>query len=372
MAFKALARRGRRLIPALVLVWCAGALLGCGDGTPVEAPDVREADTSPPDPDTLPPPADTDFLPVEDVHDSERDTSPEDNSQQDLEEPEDIAPDLRDAEIEEELVAPCSPNPCEKANQTVCVPVDDGAGPGYRCDCDAGYVPDGEEGCVPEIEVCVVDADCDDGVFCNGVERCLPDDPEADEWGCVPGEPLSLDDNDPCTIGYCDEEAREVVHEPISCGNNMHCVDGECRCNPGYTVGPLGNCVNTAYECQPDPAEPNSTPATAKRLREHRRKGLTAVAGYPDWFYWDACAGGELWTTVYFWSGLHDATLQATVWDETATVALWQAQGIEGDQEIRLSVEDDGRYYLEIIIDSGYCTVYSYDTANTANCPPPD
>lgn len=50
---------------------------------------------------------------------------------------------------------------------------------------------------------------CGDGIFCNGTEICDP------EVGCIAGKPVPVDDGDPCTINYCDEEQRRVVTEPI-------------------------------------------------------------------------------------------------------------------------------------------------------------
>lgn len=113
---------------------------------------------------------------------------------------------------------------------------------------------------------CARDADCDDGIFCNGEERCiagicqpgkLPDDgiectqlvcdEEAQEFrfepmnglcgdgifcngteicdvelGCVAGTPVPVDDGNPCTKNYCDEEQRRVITEPIP---NCYVVD---------------------------------------------------------------------------------------------------------------------------------------------------
>ena len=43
---------------------------------------------------------------------------------------------------------------------------------------------------------------CDDAVYCNGQETCLAG------LGCKPGAPVTCSDNDPCTIGLCDEPTR--------------------------------------------------------------------------------------------------------------------------------------------------------------------
>lgn len=54
---------------------------------------------------------------------------------------------------------------------------------------------------------------CGDGLFCNGIERCDVN------LGCIAGTPIPLDDGNPCTREYCDEENTRIVSEPIEgCG----------------------------------------------------------------------------------------------------------------------------------------------------------
>lgn len=62
----------------------------------------------------------------------------------------------------------------------------------------SGYCVDGS--C---IVVCTADTDCDDNDVCTGVETCSPGALEADPRGCVHGEQLFCDDNNPCTADDC-------------------------------------------------------------------------------------------------------------------------------------------------------------------------
>lgn len=48
---------------------------------------------------------------------------------------------------------------------------------------------------------------CSDGLVCNGVETCDP------KLGCISAPPPSCDDQDPCTIDHCDEDAKSCVHD---------------------------------------------------------------------------------------------------------------------------------------------------------------
>lgn len=50
---------------------------------------------------------------------------------------------------------------------------------------------------------------CGDGQFCNGTERCDP------QRGCVAGNPVPVDDNNPCTRDSCDEVNDRIINEPI-------------------------------------------------------------------------------------------------------------------------------------------------------------
>ncbi len=87
-------------------------------------------------------------------------------------------------------------------------PVPDGA---ILCerdrDCDDG-VDCTRDRCV-EGGYCVSAGDfsrCDDGVFCNGYEVCDP------AFGCRESRPQRCNDEDVCTIDYCDEAQKACVH----------------------------------------------------------------------------------------------------------------------------------------------------------------
>lgn len=82
--------------------------------------------------------------------------------------------------------------------------------------------------------VCRGDHECDDGTFCNGSERCLPSRDDADENGCVAGEP-------PCPSGVvCAEsgclddcpDADGDGYADAACGGD-DCDDANAEINPG-------------------------------------------------------------------------------------------------------------------------------------------
>lgn len=52
------------------------------------------------------------------------------------------------------------------------------------------------------------DAQCADTTYCNGKERCVP------RLGCRPGEPVTCQDGDSCTIDSCVEETKTCVRAP--------------------------------------------------------------------------------------------------------------------------------------------------------------
>lgn len=54
---------------------------------------------------------------------------------------------------------------------------------------------------------------CGDGNFCNGTERCDVN------LGCIAGTPIPVDDGNPCTRDWCDEDQDRVMNDPIAgCG----------------------------------------------------------------------------------------------------------------------------------------------------------
>ncbi len=112
---------------------------------------------------------------------------------------------------------------------------------------------------------CVVTPDngrCDDGLFCNGTENCNPTNPDANEQGCVAGQPPQLDDGIDCTVGTCDEDTDTVNQDCTGCeccGDTLGCPeenlpscfawtcaeDFECAAEPV----PAGQACDDGVEC---------------------------------------------------------------------------------------------------------------------------
>jgi hypothetical protein len=88
------------------------------------------------------------------------------------------------------------------------------------------------------------DAACDDNIFCNGDEVCDSANPDADDFGCVT-MPRVLDDGIECTVDYCDEVNRVVLHDEFA---NCQCPsqNGDRHCQTLFA----GPCV-TAATCNP-------------------------------------------------------------------------------------------------------------------------
>ncbi len=75
---------------------------------------------------------------------------------------------------------------------------------------------------------------CADSNVCNGAESC-------DGAGhCAPGLPVDVNDQNPCTVDFCDP-VRGVVHQP---GQVRTCDDDGNVCNGTAFCGPLGECVH--------------------------------------------------------------------------------------------------------------------------------
>ena len=113
-----------------------------------------------------------------------------------------------------------------------------------RLDEDAGVMlPEGARPCKTDAECadaidCTVDeclpahycrntldnSRCSDGLICNGVESCDP------LRGCVGAPEPTCNDQDPCTIDRCDEEAKACVHDIRDFDRDgeadFHCGDG--------------------------------------------------------------------------------------------------------------------------------------------------
>ena len=74
----------------------------------------------------------------------------------------------------------------------------------WACGDDADVVHD--DAGADSSEVCGSASDCDDGDFCNGDEICAPAEDDADNFGCVVGEPA-------CDGQACDESTDTCVAE---------------------------------------------------------------------------------------------------------------------------------------------------------------
>lgn len=113
----------------------------------------------------------------------------------------------------------------------VCDPIDD---------CEAGAVPDGDDGVDCTMDLCDESSDsfvhvtndsvCDDGFSCTGTETC---DAVA---GCQIGTPPDIDDNVACTVDMCDEQLGSV-HTP----DDSLCDDG-AFCNGVETCDAVLGC----------------------------------------------------------------------------------------------------------------------------------
>lgn len=83
--------------------------------------------------------------------------------------------------------------------------------------CKAGTLPDDGISCTQlvcdenkkEFRFEPLNGLCGDGIFCNGVEICDP------EVGCIAGDPVPVEDGNPCTHNYCDESQRRIITDPI-------------------------------------------------------------------------------------------------------------------------------------------------------------
>lgn len=111
---------------------------------------------------------------------------------------------------------PCTDDLCDAANGCTnpfnVAPCDDGD----LCTIDDACL----EGACAGIEVI-----CDDTLYCNGVESCDPDSGD-----CLKGEAPATDDGVDCTDDSCDEDADEVINQPVDtpCDDGDPCTDDWC------------------------------------------------------------------------------------------------------------------------------------------------
>ena len=131
--------------------------------------------------------------------------------------------------------------------------IDSGKGCQDETDCDDDNVCTGDS-CFGG--TCVLTtkpgASCSDGNPCNGAEVCDAD------GSCRAGTPPPLDDDDDCTVDYCDP-AKGVVHElgdypPSKSCNPYICPSNYFRakallCDPYCGTDNCGFCVN-GFQCE--------------------------------------------------------------------------------------------------------------------------
>jgi len=123
---------------------------------------------------------------------------------------------------------------------------------------DAPRPPPGDAG-----PTCRFDRECRDDLFCNGVESCLPDNPRADAFGCVAGNPA-------CTDGLlCTIEADPDCDEDVDrCGavtlDHAACPEGfYCRATWGCTAAPT--CPTDGSAC-PDEDTTDCSPVMCQTI----------------------------------------------------------------------------------------------------------
>ncbi|MBI5535233.1 MAG: hypothetical protein HY898_21075 [Deltaproteobacteria bacterium] len=104
------------------------------------------------------------------------------------------------------------------------------------------------EDAVFETHPCANASECDDNNVCNGEETCV-------EGMCQPGTSLVVDDQNTCTVDYCEPDAG-VRHDkienpsyvqcaPFACPKDTYRVESSCD----KSCGGCGSCIN-AFICQ--------------------------------------------------------------------------------------------------------------------------
>ena len=91
--------------------------------------------------------------------------------------------------------------------------------------CVAGIAPSVGDGITCTVDACDEETDsithfpnhamCDNQLYCDGTEQC-----DVTE-GCIDGDAPSIEDNDPCTVGSCNEELDQVLQTSSSCGFSL-------------------------------------------------------------------------------------------------------------------------------------------------------
>jgi len=125
-------------------------------------------------------------------------------------------------------------------------------------------------GCIPGDPCDVEGADCVRLTQCESRRVCI-------SGRCIPQAPVVVDDDNPCTIDYCDEALGPVhVPNPRADGNTCEvpfrgegiCLDGECgnsECGDGYTDLAEGEACDDGIENSD--SEPNGCRSDCSKAR---------------------------------------------------------------------------------------------------------
>lgn len=110
--------------------------------------------------------------------------------------------------------------------------------------------------------MCESDADCQeaDGFFCNGLETCDPSNEDADDFGCVEGNPATLiDDGVECTIDLCDESrpnGQKLIHDASGCPCQGDAICAALNSDPCVTP----RCDPSTWTCDFSDVKADDTP----------------------------------------------------------------------------------------------------------------
>lgn len=135
------------------------------------------------------------------------------------------------------------------------------------------------------------DSQCADALFCNGKERCVP------RLGCRPGEPVTCQDGDSCTIDACVEATKACVRVPRDLDGDGeaddHCAGGtdcdDLDPNVGATRAEVcgngrdDNC-NRRVDETPCSSPADDTCATARTFTAPALISLSTAATRRDFF----------------------------------------------------------------------------------------
>jgi len=151
---------------------------------------------------------------------------------------------------------PCTADSCDPATGVAHSPLAAGASCADADLCNGAEACDGSGSCSPGQPVsiddqnpCTLDScdpvtgvshdtvaagtSCSDGIFCNGAEACNA------SAACESGLPVDIDDANPCTVDHC-SDAQGVTHVLVPGGTA--CEDGNV-CNGTETCDSSGSCV---------------------------------------------------------------------------------------------------------------------------------